>query len=262
MKYLATSQLKTAGITLSTILLTAAPLLAQEAAATKEKTSALQQYLLQGGPLTIFIVAFGLISLIGLSVYNFINLSKAKYCPDDLKGALLDHMINCRVRSAIELSASHPSYLGRMMAYSLPNVDATRPEDLGREGVEDSMADFSISEGRKNMVWINMISLVAQVAPMLGLFGTVFGMIGAFSKLGDGDTDPSALAGEISVALLTTMWGLIVAILAVFAYFYFKGRYQYLVAECNQTAEELLNASVQTVNGDAQLAKIPEGLAV
>ena len=58
------------------------------------------------------------------------------------------------------------------------------------------------------------------------------------------------------------MWGLIVAILAVFAYFYFKGRYQGLVAECNQTAEELLNASVQTVNGDAQLAKIPEGLAV
>jgi len=259
MKHLATYQLKTAGITLSTILLTAAPLLAQDAPA---KKSALDAYLLDGGGLTIFIVAFGLISLIGLSVFNLINLSKAKYCPDDLKGALLDHMVNCRVRSAIELSASHPSYLGRMMAYALPNIDASRPEDLGREGVEDSMADFSINEGRKNMLWINMISLVAQVAPMLGLFGTVFGMIGAFSKLGDGDTDPSALAGEISIALLTTMWGLVVAILSVFAYFYFKGRYQSLIAECNHSAEELINASVQTVNGDAQLAKIPEGLAV
>ena len=261
MKHLATSPLKTAGITLSTILLTAAPLLAQTEEA-KPSKSALDAYLLDGGPLTIFIVAFGLISLIGLSVYNFINLSKSKYCPDDLKGALLDHMVNCRVRSAIELSASHPSYLGRMMAYALPNVDATRPEDLGRDSVEDSMADFSINEGRKNMVWINLISLVAQAAPMLGLFGTVFGMIGAFAKLEDGDADPAALAGQISIALLTTMWGLIVAILAVFAYFYFKGRYQALVAECNQTAEELLNASVQTVNGDAQLAKIPEGLAV
>lgn len=259
MKHLATSPLKTAGITLATVLLSATSLLAQDA---PEKKSALDAYLLDGGILTIFIVAFGLISLVGLSVYNFINLSKAKYCPDDLKGALLDHMVNCRVRSAIELSASHPSYLGRMMAYALPNIDATRPEDLGRDGVEDSMADFSINQGRKNMVWINMISLVAQVAPMLGLFGTVFGMIGAFSKLGDGDTDPSALAGEISIALLTTMWGLVVAILSVFAYFYFKGRYQNLVAECNQTAEDLINASLQTVNGDAQLAKIPEGLAV
>lgn len=260
MKHLATSPLKTAGITLSTILLTAAPLLAQDDAPVKP--TALHQYLIQGGPLTWFIVGFGMISLIGLTVYNFINLTKSKYCPDDLKGALLDHMVNCRVRSAIELSASHPSYLGRMMAYALPNVDATRPEDLGREGVEDSIADFSINEGRKNMVWINMVSLLAQVAPMLGLFGTVFGMIGAFALLGDGQTDPGDLAGKISVALLTTMWGLIVAILSVFAYFYFKGRYQGLVAECNQTAEELLNASVQTVNGDAQLAKIPEGLAV
>ncbi len=259
MKYLATSKVKKASLALSTVLLTAAPLMAQSAAKPK---SALEQYLTQGGLLTMFIVAFGLISLIGLSVYNFINLSKAKYCPDDLKGALLDHMVNCRVRSAIELSASHPSYLGRMMAYALPNIDATRPEDLGRDGVEDSMADFSINEGRKNMIWINMVSLVAQVAPMLGLFGTVFGMIGAFALLGDGQTDPGDLAGKISVALLTTMWGLIVAILAVFAYFYFKGRYQSLVAECNQTAEQLINASIQTVNGDAQLAKIPEGLAV
>jgi len=255
MKNLVNSRFKSAGITMSTILLTATPLLAQEAA---EKKSALDQYLLDGGNLTIFIVAVGLLSLIGLSVFNFINLTRSKFCPNDLKGALLDHMVNCRVRSAIELSASHPSYLGRMMAYSLPNIDASRPEDLGREGIEDSMADFSINEGRKNMVWINLISLVAQAAPMLGLFGTVFGMIGAFGQLQTGNADPGALAGEISVALLTTMWGLVVALLAVFAYFFFKGRYQALVAECNETAEQLINASVQTVNGDAQLAKIPE----
>ena len=259
MKNLVNSRFKSAGITMSTILLTGTPLLAQEAA---EKKSALDQYLLDGGNLTIFIVAVGLLSLIGLSVFNFINLTRSKFCPNDLKGALLDHMVNCRVRSAIELSASHPSYLGRMMAYSLPNIDASRPEDLGREGIEDSMADFSINEGRKNMVWINLISLVAQAAPMLGLFGTVFGMIGAFGQLQTGNADPGALAGEISVALLTTMWGLVVALLAVFAYFFFKGRYQALVAECNETAEQLINASVQTVNGDAQLAKIPEGLAV
>ncbi len=260
MKHLSTSRFKTVGITLTTSLLTIMPLLAQEEVATE--SSALETYLTSGGPLTIFIAAFGLISLIGLSVFNFINLSKAKFCPDDLKAGLYDHMVNCRVRSAIELAASDPSYMGRMMAYSLPNVDATRPEDLGRQGVEDAMADFSINEGRKQMTFINLISLLAQAAPMLGLFGTVFGMIGAFAQLSSGNADPSALAGEISVALLTTMWGLITAIIAVFAYFFFKGRYQSLVAECNNTAEELINASIQTVNGEAQLAKIPEGLAV
>ena len=149
------------------------------------------------------------------------------------------------------------------MAYSLPNIDATQPEDLGRERVEDAIADFSINETRKQMTFINMISLVAQSAPMLGLFGTVFGMIEAFSTLATNNSaDPSELAGSISIALLTTMWGLIVAILALFAYFFFKNRFNTLVADCHGTAENLINASIQTVNADAHLAKIPEGIAV
>jgi len=242
-------------------LLTAAPALAQEAA--HKNKSALDSYLLEGGPLTIFIVAVGLLSLISLSVFNFMNLTKAKFAPDDLKGALLDHMTSCRVRSAIELSASHPSYLGRMMAYSLPNIDATRPEDLGRDQVEDAIADFSINETRKQMTFITLLSLVAQAAPMLGLFGTVFGMIGAFALLGENaGAGATELAGAISVALLTTLWGLVVAILALFAYFFFKNRFNSLVADCHSTAEHLLNASIQTVNADAHLAKIPEGIAV
>ena len=165
-------------------LLAAAHAMAQEDGGGKEK-SALDSYLLDGGPLTIFIVSVGLLSLISLTVFNFMNLTKAKFAPDDLKAALLDHMTNCRVRSAIELSASHPSYLGRMMAYSLPNIDATRPDDLGRDHVEDAIADFSINETRKQMTFISLLSLVAQAAPMLGLFGTVFGMIGAFATLGE-----------------------------------------------------------------------------
>ena len=261
MKHLSPRPLRTVGITLVTTLAATAPLFAQDTAS-KIKTSALDSYLLDGGPLTLFIVAVGLLSLIGLSVYNFINLGNAKFAPDDLKAALHDHMLNCRVRSAIELAASHPSYLGRMLAYSLPNIDATQPESLGRDGVEDAIADFSINENRKQMIWINLISLVAQSAPMMGLFGTVFGMIAAFATLKEAGADPSKLAGDISVALLTTMWGLVIAILSVIAYFFFKSRYNNLVADCHQTAEELLNASVQTVNGEAHLAKIPEGVAV
>ena len=169
-------------------LMAALPALAEEEG---KKKTALDQYLLDGGALTIFIVAVGLLSLVSLSVFNFMNLTKAKFAPDDLKGALLDHMTNCRVRSAIELSASHPSYLGRMMAYSLPNIDATQPEDLGRDKIEDAIADFSINEGRKNMTFINLLSLVAQAAPMMGLFGTVFGMIKAFGTLAQNNAWPT-----------------------------------------------------------------------
>ena len=245
----------------STLLLTA-PAFGQEAAPAETK-SALQTFLLDGGALTIFIVAVGMLSLISLCVYNFMNLTKAKFAPDDLKGALLDHMANCRVRSAIELSASHPSYLGRMLAYALPNIDATRPEDLGRDHVEDAIADFSINETRRQMTFISLLSLVAQAAPMMGLFGTVFGMINAFATLANNTgADPAALAGDISVALLTTMWGLVIALLSLFAYFFFKNKFNALVADAHSTAEGLVNASIQTVNQDAHLAKIPEGIAM
>lgn len=212
---------------------------------------------------TMIFIGIAILALLALCVFNFMNLTKNKFCPEDLKSALMEHMTACRIRSAIELAASHPSYLGRMMAYSLPNVDATQPETLGRDQIEDAMADFSINENRKNMTWVNYIALVSQAAPMLGLLGTVIGMVSAFGTLkSTGQADPGQLAGDISVALLTTMWGLITAIPALLAYFFFKNRLNSLVADCHHASEEMINASLQTVNADAYLAKIPEGVAV
>ncbi|MEM9237508.1 MAG: MotA/TolQ/ExbB proton channel family protein, partial [Verrucomicrobiota bacterium] len=215
----------------ATLLVSAPTLFAQDGEA--DSANLLDRYVLAGG-WTMILIGLAILALIALCVFNSINLTKAKFCPDDLKAALMDHMANCRVRSAIELAASHPSYLGRMLAYSLPNIDATRPEDLGRDQIEDAIADFSINEARKNMTWVNYISLVAQVAPMLGLTGTVLGMVKAFGKLAEtGQADPVQLADAISVALLTTLWGLFTAIPSLFCYFFFKNRYNSLVAECH-----------------------------
>lgn len=261
-KKFATRRNRAALVSLATMVLAAPAAFAQEAVKLAEKKSALTEYVLDGGSTMIFI-GLASLALIALSVYNYITLSKPKFVPDDLRMALMDHMINCRVRSAIELAAGHPSYLGRMVAYAMPNIDATRPDDLGREGVEDAMADFSINEQRKNMMWINYISLVAQAAPMLGLLGTVIGMVSAFATLSaTGQAEPSKLAGDISVALLTTMWGLITAIPALLSYYFFKARLANLTSDAQHAVEEMLNASIQTVNQDAYLAKIPEGIAV
>ena len=255
--------LRVFSLVFTSLLLSAPALFAQSEGgdAPKEK-NLLEKWVIDGG-WPMILIGLAIICLLALCVFNFINLTKPKFCPDDLRAALLDHMANCRVRSAIELAASHPSYLGRMLAYSLPNIDATKPEDLGRDGVEDAIADFTINESRKNMVWINYIALIAQAAPMLGLFGTVYGMVGAFGKLAlTGQADPTQLAGDIQVALLTTFWGLLTAIPSLIAYFFFKNRLNNLVADCHHSSEELINASIQTVNQDAYLAKIPEGIAV
>ncbi len=248
---------------ITTILITAPALMAQGTGGKPPvRDSMLKAWVLDGGWTMIFIFA-AIIGFIALSIYNFMNLTKAKFCPSDLKAALLEHMTHCRVRSAIELAASHPSYLGRMVAYALPNIDATRTEDLGRDQVEDAMADFTVNENRKIMTWINFLSVIAQASPMLGLLGTVIGMVGAFGTLKvSGSADPSLLAGDISVALLTTLWGLINAIPTIIVFYILKSKFANLVAECVHATEEMLNATLATVNADTLYAKIPEGLAV
>lgn len=242
--------------------LTASLLATPQLFAQGEEQSLLDRWVLDGG-FTMIFIGIAVVAFIALAVYNFMNLSKAKFCPSDLQAALMEHMTECRVRSAIELAASHPSYLGRMVAYSFPNIDATQPETLGRDQVEDAIADFTNNESRKSMQWINYISLIAQASPMLGLTGTVIGMVSAFATLRTaGAADPSQLAGDISVALLTTLWGLFNAIPCILCYFILKNKYNALVAESTHAAEEMLNAAIATVNAETLYAKIPEGIAV
>jgi biopolymer transport protein ExbB len=250
---------RTCSALLLTSLLTTPALFAQ--AASPPQDTMLKRWVLDGGWTMIFIGA-AILAFIALTVYNFMLLTKAKFCPDDLRNALMELMKECRVRSAIELAATHPSYLGRLVAYSFPNIDATRPEDLGRDQVEDAMADFTVNENRKIMTWINYISVCAQASPMLGLLGTVIGMVGAFGTLKTaGNADPGQLAGDISVALLTTLWGLINAIPCIIVFYILKNRCASLVSETVHTCEELLNATIATVNADTLYAKIPEGIA-
>jgi biopolymer transport protein ExbB len=98
---------------------------------------------------------------------------------------------------------------------------------------------------------------------MLGLLGTVIGMVSAFATLKTaGAADPSQLAGDISVALLTTLWGLLNAIPCIIVFYILKNKYNGLVAESVHIAEELINAAVATVNADTLYAKIPEGIDV
>ena len=170
------------------------------------------------------------------------------------------HMQNVRVRSAIEMASGHTSYLGRMVAASLPQFDATNTEDFGREDVDDAVAEFTITNNKKFLTNIGYLGVIGQIAPMLGLLGTVVGMMGAFNTLAaEGQADPSTLAGDIGLAMVTTASGLIIAIPSIFFFFFLRNRFNRLVADCHQDVSELLDASYQAANADQIMAKVPEG---
>jgi len=200
------------------------------------------------------------IAMVALIVYNFMQLTENKFNPPDLKVSLHDHMANCRVRSAIEVASTSPTYLGMMVAAALPNVDATDTDSLGREDVEDAIAEFTVKQNRGHLTWIGYLGVIGQIAPMLGLLGTVVGMMGAFNTLASqGQADPSVLAGDIGLAMVTTASGLIIAIPSIFFFFLLRNKLNGLVASCHNDLSEMLDASHQAVNSDQAMAKVPEG---
>jgi biopolymer transport protein ExbB len=103
------------------------------------------------------------------------------------------------------------------------------------------------------MLWVNYFSIIAQAAPMLGLLGTVSGMIKAFGTMGrEGMGDPTKLATHISEALITTATGLTIAIPALFCFFVFRNRLAQLVGKCHDIFDELFQELLAAVTPDQQ----------
>jgi biopolymer transport protein ExbB len=241
----------------------AAPAAAGEAGAGEEapKKTTLMDMIIGGG---IFMIPIGILSIwmITLAVFLALQLSKKKYIPQRLRDEIMGHMSEVKVRSAIDASSQDTSFLGRMATAAYINVDATDPETLGRSKVEDAMTDFVVRESLNTFTLIGYLSVIAQGATMLGLFGTVAGMVLAFDSMGlSGGSDPAALAGNISLALITTAGGLVVAIPAIFLFYAFKNRYNKMISDAQQILVEGLEAAVATVNADQALARVPEGIA-
>ncbi|WP_198007319.1 MotA/TolQ/ExbB proton channel family protein [Nitrococcus mobilis] len=132
-----------------------------------------------------------------------------------------------------ELRAGSP--LGRMLAAGLVNIQ------YGREIVLESIEDRGRHEAHGLERYLNTLGTIAAVSPLLGLLGTVIGMIKVFSSISSaGLGNVTALAGGISQALFTTAAGLVVAIPTLMAYRYFRGKVETLVVDLEQESLKLV----------------------
>lgn len=130
------------------------------------------------------------------------------------------------------------SALGRILAAGLV-ADALADRDRMRERVEDVGRHVVHDLGRH----LNTLGSVAAVAPLLGLLGTVMGMIRIFAAVEAGGMgDATALSGGIAEALVTTAAGLVVAIPALLAHRYFRSRVENLVVRMEQETLKLIDA--------------------
>jgi len=112
----------------------------------------------------------------------------------------------------------------------------------GYEEMEEAMIEAGSEQTAKLYRKIEYLSVIGNISPMLGLLGTVVGMIQSFNVIAqeEGFAKPAQLASGISKALVTTLMGLIVAIPVLVAYVYFRNKVEALSAEAEQACEELM----------------------
>ncbi|MDN6858296.1 MotA/TolQ/ExbB proton channel family protein [Pseudomonas sp. CAN2814] len=180
------------------------------------------------------------------------TLRLSRVAPPQLLGQVWKQIKDKKMNSQAlkDLRASSP--LGEILAAGLANSKHGR--EIMKECIEEA-ASRVIHELER---YLNALGTIAAMAPLLGLLGTVFGMIQIFSAfMGDGMANAPMLAGGISKALITTASGLIVAIPAVFFHRYLLRRVDELVIAMEQEAIKL----VEVTQGDREVDFVEEGKA-
>ena len=140
-------------------------------------------------------------------------------------------------RRVLELTGRDRSYFGEILHAALNQAGG------GFAAVTRSLEQASDELATARLRRLEYLNVLGQVSPMIGLFGTVYGMILAFQAIvtAGGNADPVLLAGGIGTALTTTFWGLVVAIPALTGYGIIRNKIDELTAEATLTAQELLN---------------------
>ena len=187
---------------------------------------------------TILIWILLLLSVVGIGLA--VNLATANSRRTILPSIQVEKIRKLLVRGAwkeaMVLNRNEQSDFGMMMQASFEEAPH------GHSAMTSRVEQVAVETATERFRSIEPLNVLGQVAPMIGLFGTVYGMIVAFQSIvaSGGSADPVALAGGIGTALVTTFWGLLVAIPALAAYAFIRNRVDAISSEAESTAIELL----------------------
>jgi biopolymer transport protein ExbB len=208
----------------------------QEEAAAKGFTQVLKEQFIQGGPAFMGIVLLCLILGLAVAIERIIYLNMATTNTAALKESVEAALASGGVEEAKsvcrETAGPVASIYYQGLERSGEGVEAAEKAVVSYGGVQ-------MGQLEKNVSWL---SLFIAIAPMLGFMGTVIGMIQAFQKIAAvGNLSASLIAGDIQVALLTTVFGLITAIiLQIF--------YNYIIAKIDAIVNDMEDSSISLID--------------
>ncbi len=191
---------------------------------------------IEGGPVFMGIVLLTLILGLAIAIERIIYLSFADTNTNKLLGKVETALDEGGVAGAKEMLRDEKGPVASIFYEGLERMD--EGVDAAEKAVV-SYGNVQVGHLEKNVSWL---ALFIALAPMFGFMGTVIGMIDAFDKIeAAGDMQPSLVAGGIKIALLTTVFGLIVAIiLQVF--------YNFIIAKIDSIVNKMEDASISLVD--------------
>ncbi len=223
------------------------PAAAEEAPPVADEVSLLG--LFNAGGWAMYPLLFLSISGVGLTIYNFMMIREKPFLRPDLVEQLKPAMGKVEMDEAKRICDEHPSVLTNIVHAGLERVDG---EHLDPAAMKEAMEESSTEELSAPFIMINYLSIVATLSPMVGLLGTVSGMVKAFRNIAAaGMGQPQQLADNISEALITTATGLIIAIPAMFFYFYFKNRYGKIASQVSKQVGDIFFELIKGVRRHA-----------
>jgi biopolymer transport protein ExbB len=212
-----------------------------------ESSKSLLDLYREGGPV-MHLIALCSIATLALGAYCGIMYRKGKLMPP----AVVDHLNGLIAQrdlaAASQYCEANPGVLTHALASALTKANYER--DMYNKGaMENAVADECFRAETKAMVIVNYLNTFAVLAPMIGLLGTVSGMITSFSALTAGKAEASDLAKGIGEALIATGGGLLLAIPAMFLYFFFRGMVSTNMTDVHKTLSHMLDIFTGEAHG-------------
>lgn len=212
----------------------------EDASAPQGGQRTLLQSLMDGGIVGGLIFLLSMIA-VGFMVEHALTIRKGVLMPDHALEQLEQLLAQGNVEGALQ-ACEQPENVSLVSEVVRAGLERYRASEFGfaeyKAAVEEAGEDQTARLYRKTEV----LGLIGSIAPMLGLTGTVLGMIEAFNTIAatGGMARPDELAGGISKALVTTLMGLVVAIPTMIAFSYFRNKIDSIVAEAGKRVEQIL----------------------
>ena len=209
---------------------------AGRAASTEHSVSGLYKFFGAGGWLVWVVLLPLSVVTIGLIIQYFLLLRRGKLLPTTVINRVHDSLADGDLSEAQEFLRTEGSFLSRTLCVGLAELKN------GRGAMENTMAEMIEQDTTTLLRRIEWLNIIGNVSPMIGLFGTVYGMIKLFNSivLAGGQPRPEQMADGVGIALVTTFWGLLIAIPALIVHSILGNRIESIAHEAATQAEMIL----------------------